>query len=364
MPKQGPSDGSRRQIDRPLADPVQPVAQAHRGRRLALAGRRRVDRGDQHELAVGPVAEPVDEARVELGDVPAVVDAARRRGMPSLAATSSIGRRLAARAISISDGTLMLLASQRCVPIMPQSGPVRDCHAGGGSASAPGGTPRCTRSASSSQDRSRACTSRDHSSRAGARAAAVDSSRRAGVIPTRHRLRRSASQQTPMVGSALSGRPRAACRRGATGRAGRAPGRGRRARAARLPAPPPSRRAPGRGRRSSAGRRAAARTGRRARGPPRARAPPARSRPGPPRASAAARAGPRRARWRGRSRPPRSGSSGQANARGLSRDRWLRRVGRSARPAQDGVVNRRACGGVPGGPSVPRRAAWPVRDGG
>ena len=38
-----------------LADPVEAVAQAHRGGGLALAGRRRVDRGDQDQLAVGAV---------------------------------------------------------------------------------------------------------------------------------------------------------------------------------------------------------------------------------------------------------------------------------------------------------------------
>ena len=41
--------------DRPLADPVQRVAEADGGRRLALAGRRRRDRGDQHQPAVRPV---------------------------------------------------------------------------------------------------------------------------------------------------------------------------------------------------------------------------------------------------------------------------------------------------------------------
>ena len=37
-----------------LADAVQPVAEADRGRGLALAGRRRVDRGDEDQLAVRP----------------------------------------------------------------------------------------------------------------------------------------------------------------------------------------------------------------------------------------------------------------------------------------------------------------------
>jgi hypothetical protein len=39
-----------------LADAVQRIAQAHHGGGLAFAGRRRADRGDQHQLAVGPLA--------------------------------------------------------------------------------------------------------------------------------------------------------------------------------------------------------------------------------------------------------------------------------------------------------------------
>ena len=57
-----------------LADAVQPVAQAHRRRGLALAGGRRVDRGDQHQAAVGAVGLLGDPAQIELGDVAAVVD--------------------------------------------------------------------------------------------------------------------------------------------------------------------------------------------------------------------------------------------------------------------------------------------------
>ena len=64
-----------------LADPVQPVAQAHRGRGLALAGRGRVDRGHQHQPAVGAVGLLGDPAQVELGDVAAVVEQ-RRVGDP------------------------------------------------------------------------------------------------------------------------------------------------------------------------------------------------------------------------------------------------------------------------------------------
>ena len=56
MPKHGPSEGSRRQIDRLSADAAQRVAEADGGRRLAFARRRRVDRGDEDQLAVGPAA--------------------------------------------------------------------------------------------------------------------------------------------------------------------------------------------------------------------------------------------------------------------------------------------------------------------
>ena len=55
-----------------LADPVERVAEADRRRRLAFAGRRRVDRGDEHELAVGPAVEREQEVALELGDVLAV----------------------------------------------------------------------------------------------------------------------------------------------------------------------------------------------------------------------------------------------------------------------------------------------------
>ena len=66
-----------------LADPVQPVAQADRRRRLALAGRRRVDRRDQDQLAVGPArAGPSMKLAADLGDVPAI-GLERVRGMPS-----------------------------------------------------------------------------------------------------------------------------------------------------------------------------------------------------------------------------------------------------------------------------------------
>ena len=53
--------------DRLAADAVQPVAEADRRGRLALAGRRRIDRRHQDQLAVGPAAEPARERRRHLG---------------------------------------------------------------------------------------------------------------------------------------------------------------------------------------------------------------------------------------------------------------------------------------------------------
>jgi len=50
-----------------LADPVEPVAEAHGGRRLAFSGRRGRDGRDQDELAVRPVLEAVDEVERHLG---------------------------------------------------------------------------------------------------------------------------------------------------------------------------------------------------------------------------------------------------------------------------------------------------------
>jgi hypothetical protein len=55
-----------------LADRVQRVAQAHRRRRLALAGGRRRDRRDENQLAVGPRLHAGDQRVGELGFVVAV----------------------------------------------------------------------------------------------------------------------------------------------------------------------------------------------------------------------------------------------------------------------------------------------------
>ena len=55
-----------------LADVIERVGQAHRGRGLALACRRRVDRANQNELAVGPALQRFDEIHRHLGLVVAV----------------------------------------------------------------------------------------------------------------------------------------------------------------------------------------------------------------------------------------------------------------------------------------------------
>ena len=57
---------------RALADPVEAVAEADGGGGLAFAGRRRGDRGDQHELAVRPLAELLEIVEAHLGLVAAV----------------------------------------------------------------------------------------------------------------------------------------------------------------------------------------------------------------------------------------------------------------------------------------------------
>lgn len=56
-----------------LADAVEAVGQAHGGRGLAFAGRRRVDRGDEDQLAVLVALNAVDEVPAQLGLVGAVV---------------------------------------------------------------------------------------------------------------------------------------------------------------------------------------------------------------------------------------------------------------------------------------------------
>src|SRR5271155_3985938 len=64
----GTERGLAQADDRLLADAVERVAETDRRRRLALARRRRADRGHENELAVGPVAETAKKIILELGD--------------------------------------------------------------------------------------------------------------------------------------------------------------------------------------------------------------------------------------------------------------------------------------------------------
>ena len=66
-----PEAGAKRRLadadDRLLADVVQRIAKADRGRGLALARRRWGDGGDEDQLAVGPVGEPGDIVERDFG---------------------------------------------------------------------------------------------------------------------------------------------------------------------------------------------------------------------------------------------------------------------------------------------------------
>ena len=109
-----------------LADAPEAVAQAHGGRRLALARGRGGDGGDQDQLALGAALEGIDMLERHLGLVAAV--ALERAGRdPSPSPISSTGLIFASRAISMSDLTLPMVAS----PLFPlRFGPVR-CRRGG-----------------------------------------------------------------------------------------------------------------------------------------------------------------------------------------------------------------------------------------
>ena len=98
-----------------LADAVQRVAEADGRRRLALAGRGRADRGDENELAVGPVARLRRKSYSSLA-MKRPNGCRADSGAPILAAISAIGFRRAARAISMSD------AHDRCLPLDPPLG--------------------------------------------------------------------------------------------------------------------------------------------------------------------------------------------------------------------------------------------------
>ena len=100
----GPERGLADADDGLLADAVQPVAEPDRGGRLAFAGRRRVDRGDQDQLAVLAAAARGDELGRDLRLVMAI-------GQQMLGRNAELGADLldrllfAPRAISISDFT-------------------------------------------------------------------------------------------------------------------------------------------------------------------------------------------------------------------------------------------------------------------
>ena len=63
----GPERGLAQAHHRLLADAVERVAEADRRRRLALAGGRRTDGGDEDELAVLAILQPIDVAEGQLG---------------------------------------------------------------------------------------------------------------------------------------------------------------------------------------------------------------------------------------------------------------------------------------------------------
>ena len=86
-----------------LADVIERVGQADRGRGLALAGRRRRDRGDQDQLAVRLALQRLDVVHRHLGLVVAVGLEIFRADAEPFFATSRIGRFLAACEISMSD---------------------------------------------------------------------------------------------------------------------------------------------------------------------------------------------------------------------------------------------------------------------
>src|SRR5271154_4919339 len=64
----GTERGLAQADDRLVADAVERVAETDRCRRLALARRRRADRGHKNELAVGSVPETAKKIILELGD--------------------------------------------------------------------------------------------------------------------------------------------------------------------------------------------------------------------------------------------------------------------------------------------------------
>jgi len=72
MPKVGPIEGLAQRDHGLLADVAHRLAQPDRRRRLALAERRRRDRGHDDVLRRWAVAELLDRVQLDLGDVGAV----------------------------------------------------------------------------------------------------------------------------------------------------------------------------------------------------------------------------------------------------------------------------------------------------
>ena len=92
----------------PLPDPVEALGEADRGGRLALAERRRGDRGDERRSCrAGWRPRGARSPRASPSPSSGRTARARRRPSPSSAATSRIGRGVTARAISRSEGKLM-----------------------------------------------------------------------------------------------------------------------------------------------------------------------------------------------------------------------------------------------------------------
>ena len=104
--------------DRLLADMVERVAEPDRRRGLALAGRRRGDRGDEDQLAVGPVAERADVVERDLRLVSAIGRDRFVRNAELVAATSPIGRIAAACAISMSDFGFLCWSAPRATAVL------------------------------------------------------------------------------------------------------------------------------------------------------------------------------------------------------------------------------------------------------
>ena len=95
-PKTGPIDGCRSAIADVLADLPQPLRQADRGRRLALAGRGRGDRRDEDQLPRRPIGRARSSASSRTFALSRPYGSRWSAAIPRSRATSAIGRRLGA----------------------------------------------------------------------------------------------------------------------------------------------------------------------------------------------------------------------------------------------------------------------------